>query len=71
MNELRFETGLVSYSINDKAEVSFNPTDMSFISLRKASRIRAAVRGIEMSDQHIQIAQRLGVLLDDGQLIYL
>lgn len=32
MNELRFETGLVPYSINDKAEVLFNPTDMSFMS---------------------------------------
>lgn len=31
MNELKFDTGLVSYSINGAAEVSFNPTDISFI----------------------------------------
>lgn len=32
MNELRFETGLVTYSLNGAAEVTFNPTDISFIS---------------------------------------
>lgn len=31
MPELRFDTGLVSYSINGAAEVSFNPTDLSFM----------------------------------------
>lgn len=31
MPELKFDTGLVSYSINGTAEVSFNPTDFSFI----------------------------------------
>ena len=31
MAELKFETGLVSYSINGAAEVSFNPTDLAFI----------------------------------------
>lgn len=31
MPELKFETGLVSYSLNGAAEVSFNPTDMAFM----------------------------------------
>lgn len=32
MNTLNFETGLVTFSVNDKAEVSFNPTDSNFVS---------------------------------------
>lgn len=31
MPELKFETGLVSFTVNDKAEVTFNPTDSFFI----------------------------------------
>lgn len=31
MKELSFETGLVSYSLNGKCEVSFNPTDSNFV----------------------------------------
>lgn len=31
MKELNFETGLVSYSLNDKCEVAFNPTDSNFV----------------------------------------
>lgn len=31
MKELNFESGLVSYSINGKCEVSFNPTDSNFV----------------------------------------
>lgn len=31
MKELTFETGLVTYSLNDKCEVSFNPTDSNFV----------------------------------------
>lgn len=31
MTELKFETGLVSYSINGAAEVAFNPTDLAFM----------------------------------------
>lgn len=31
MNTLNFETGLVTYEINGKCEVSFNPTDSAFI----------------------------------------
>lgn len=30
MKELNFESGLVSYSLNGKCEVSFNPTDSNF-----------------------------------------
>ena len=30
MKELSFETGLVSYSLNGKFEVAFNPTDSNF-----------------------------------------
>lgn len=31
MNELKFETGLVTYSLNGKCEVSFNPGDGEFV----------------------------------------
>lgn len=31
MKELSFETGLVTYSLNGKCEVSFNPTDSNFV----------------------------------------
>lgn len=31
MAEIRFETGLVSYNLNDVCEVSFNPTDSAFV----------------------------------------
>ena len=31
MKELRFDTGLVSYKLNDAVEVAFNPTDMAFV----------------------------------------
>lgn len=30
MKELRFDTGLVPYQLNDTVEVAFNPTDMAF-----------------------------------------
>lgn len=31
MKELNFDSGLVSYSLNGKCEVSFNPTDSNFV----------------------------------------
>lgn len=31
MPELKFETGLVSYRLNDACEVRFNPTDSDFV----------------------------------------
>lgn len=31
MNTLNFETGVVSFSVNGRAEVSFNPTDSNFV----------------------------------------
>lgn len=31
MNTLNFETGIVTFSVNDKCEVSFNPTDSAFV----------------------------------------
>ena len=31
MKELNFETGLVTYSINGKCEIAFNPTDSTFV----------------------------------------
>lgn len=31
MKELNFETGLVTYDLNGKCEVSFNPTDSNFV----------------------------------------
>lgn len=32
MPELKFETGLVTYDLNGKASVTFNPTDSNFVS---------------------------------------
>ena len=31
MNTLNFETGVVTFNVNGKAEVSFNPTDSNFV----------------------------------------
>ena len=31
MKELRFDTGLVSYKLNDRVEVAFNPADIGFV----------------------------------------
>ena len=31
MNTLNFDTGVVTFTVNDKAEVSFNPTDSHFV----------------------------------------
>ena len=31
MKELNFETGLVTYKVNGKAEISFNPSDVGFV----------------------------------------
>lgn len=31
MPELKFETGLVTYRLNDRCEVTFNPTDSAFV----------------------------------------
>ena len=33
MKELNFDSGLVTYSLNGKCEVSFNPTDSNFVEL--------------------------------------
>lgn len=31
MQEIRFDTGLVTYNLNDAVEVRFNPTDTNFV----------------------------------------
>lgn len=31
MNTLNFDTGVVTFNVNDRAEVSFNPTDSNFV----------------------------------------
>ena len=31
MNDLHFDSGVVTYSLNGKCEVSFNPTDSNFV----------------------------------------
>lgn len=31
MKEIKVDTGLVTYSINEKCEITFNPTDTSFV----------------------------------------
>lgn len=31
MNTLNFDTGIETFSVNDKTKVSFNPTDSAFV----------------------------------------
>ena len=44
METLKFDSGLVTYNINDKAQVTFNPTDSSF-----AERLYSAFEILVMS----------------------
>lgn len=46
MKELNFESGLVSYSLNGKCEVSFNPTDSNF-----AERIFSAFEDLDKKQE--------------------
>lgn len=46
MKELNFESGLVTYSLNGKCEVSFNPTDSNFV-----ERLYAAFEGLDRKQE--------------------
>lgn len=47
MKELSFETGLVTYSINGKCEISFNPTDSVFV-----KRLYDAFEHLDSKQEH-------------------
>lgn len=46
MKELNFDSGLVTYSLNGKCEVSFNPTDSNF-----AERLYAAFNDLDKKQE--------------------
>lgn len=62
MPELKFDTGLVAYSLNGKCEVSFNPTDSAFI-----ERLSNA---FEMLDKEQDLYKDLIASTTDSQEIY-
>ena len=46
MKELSFDSGLVTYSLNGKCEVSFNPTDSNFDVLFGGMNVYALANGL-------------------------
>lgn len=78
MQELRFETGLVSYSLNGEATVSFNPTDSAFVERlfntfdaldKKQDAYKAEVEGVTDNREIFNIARRrdteMRAMIDD------
>ena len=65
MKELVFDSGVVSYSLNGKCEVSFNPADHAF-----AERFYSAVDEMgKLQDEYAKKAEALqepGVLTGSG-----
>lgn len=68
MKELRFETGLVSYSINGAYELTFNPTDFAFSEQifsafdaldSKQEAYKARIEGIKDTREMFQTARDL------------
>lgn len=49
MAELNFDTGLVTYSINGKCNVSFNPTDSNFV-----GRLHAAFESLDKLQEDLK-----------------
>lgn len=47
MKELNFESGLVTYTLNGKCEVSFNPTDSNFV-----ERLYAAFEDLDAKQEN-------------------
>jgi hypothetical protein len=67
MNEINFGTGLVTYSINGKCEVSFNPTDSAFVEKlydtfneldKKQDKYKAEVEAAGKSAEIFDIARK-------------
>lgn len=46
MKELNFDTGLVSYDLNGKVEVTFNPSDSNFV-----ERLYSAFEGLDKKQE--------------------
>ena len=57
METLTFDSGLVTYNINDKAQVTFNPTDSSF-----AERLYSAFEILDkkQDDYKAEIKEKTG-----------
>lgn len=56
MKELNFNTGLVTYLVNGKCEISFNPADVAFV-----DRVFKAFDGLAQRQDHAEVeAQEAG-----------
>ena len=55
MKELNFDTGLVTYDLNGKAEVTFNPSDSNFV-----ERLYSAFEDLDKKQGNFRVCQRTG-----------
>ena len=78
MPEIKFETGIVSFKLNDAAEVSFNPTDSAFVEQifntfdeldRKQEAYRAEIDRCADKKEIFVIARRRGIIGADFQTV--
>lgn len=51
MSELNFDTGLITYTVNNQCEVSFNPADVSFV-----KRLFATFDNLSKKQENIESA---------------
>jgi hypothetical protein len=67
MPEIKFDTGLVTYDLNGKAQVSFNPTDSAFVERlyktfeeldKKQDAYKAEVERIADKKEIFEVARR-------------
>lgn len=66
MPELKFETGVVTFMVNGKCEVSFNPTDSAFVEKlfhafdtldKRQERYKEQISGVKDNREVFQIAR--------------
>jgi hypothetical protein len=66
MPELKFETGVVTFMVNGKCEVSFNPTDSAFVEKlfhafdtldKRQERYKEQIAGVKDNREVFQIAR--------------
>lgn len=53
MKELNFDTGLVTYMVNGKVEISFNPADVAFV-----DRLFKTFDGLAQRQDHAEIEKQ-------------
>lgn len=53
MKELNFDTGLVTYMVNGKCEISFNPADVAFV-----DRLFKTFDGLAQRQDHAEIEKQ-------------